>query len=174
MLTLEPLSPRLATVFKTVRLRALQDMPSAFGRTYAEESQLSDADWLNRTAIWNTGTTSICYIAIDNGEPCGIIGGYLDDHDPPRPNVGSMWVAPSYRRIGLGTSLLDKVQRWAQNLGAPELRLMVTGGNAAAIRFYEQCGFALTGATEPYPPNPVLLQYEMIKPLTISRTHFGV
>ena len=167
MLTLEPLSPRLLPHFKTVRLRALKDTPSAFGRTYAEESKFSDAEWRKRVATWNSGTHSVCYIARDGHTPCGIIACYLDDHDPPRPNVASMWVAPNHRRAGLGTRLLNQVQRWAQDLANPQLRLMVTSGNASAIRFYQRYGFVLTGTIEPYPPNQALHQCEMILSLTI-------
>jgi hypothetical protein len=54
MLTLKSLSPCLVADLRTVRLRALQDTQSAFGRTYAEESQLSEADWLRRVAAWSS------------------------------------------------------------------------------------------------------------------------
>jgi hypothetical protein len=50
MPTIEPLSPRLVEEFKTVRLRALKDTPTAFGSTYAKESAFSDGDWLKRMA----------------------------------------------------------------------------------------------------------------------------
>ncbi len=72
MPTLEQLSLRFIKEFKTVRLRALQDTPSAFGSTYVKESQLSDEDWLQRVSTWNSNH-AVCYIAMDKGEPCGII-----------------------------------------------------------------------------------------------------
>jgi len=163
--TIEPLSAHLVADLKTVRLRALQDIPTAFSGTYAEESQLSDADWLKRVAAWNSGSSSVCYLAMDVGLPCGIIAGYLDDHDPPRPTVASMWVAPAYRRTGLATRLLNEVQRWAKCLGASQLRLMVTSGNDQAMRFYERFGFVFTGTTGPYRNDPAFFEYEMIKSL---------
>ena len=168
MLTLESLSPHLALHLKTVRLRALQDSPTAFGRTYAEESQLSDADWLNRVAVRTSDDASMCCLAMDGGEPCGIIAGYLDSIHPPKPYVASMWVAPTHRNTGLGAKLMNEVQQWAQHLGAGELHLMVTSSNARAIRFYERCGFTFTGTTGPYPNDPALFEYEMIKPLQNS------
>lgn len=165
MLTLEPLSPRLATHLKTVRLRALQDTPSAFLSTYAQESQLSEADWLKRAAKWSNGISSVCFLAMDQEPPCGIIACYFDEHDPPRPTVVSMWVAPEHRRTSLGTRLMNEVQRWAQSRGAEELRLMVTNNNAKAISFYERCGFIFTGTTGPYANDPALLECEMVKSL---------
>jgi len=167
--TIEPLSAHLVADLKTVRLRALQDTPTAFSGTYAEESQLSDADWLERVATWNSNSSSVCYLAMDAGLPCGIIAGYLDDHDPPRPTVASMWVASAHRRTGLGTRLLNEVQRWAEGLGAGQLRLMVTSGNERAMRFYERFGFAFTGTTGPYRNDPAFFEYEMIKTLPINR-----
>ena len=162
MLTLEPLSPRLATHLKTVRLRALQDTPSAFSSTYAQESLLSEAEWLHRAAKWSSGS-SVCFLAMDEEAPCGIIASYFDDLDPPRPNVVSMWVAPEHRRTGLGSRLMNEVQRWAQTRGAGELRLMVTNNNAKAISFYERCGFVFTGTNGPYANDPALLECEMVK-----------
>jgi len=165
MPTLESLSPQLVSELKTVRLRALQDTPSAFGRTYAEEALLSDADWLNRATNWNNGSSAVCFIAMDNNEPCGMIAGYLDANDPPRPNVAAMWVAPEYRRTGLGRLLMNEVVRWAQSVGTGKLRLVVISGNTAAIRFYERCGFILTGKTEPYTNDLLLFECEMTKTL---------
>jgi ribosomal protein S18 acetylase RimI-like enzyme len=162
---IELLSADLVSDLKAVRLRALQDTPTAFGRTYAEESQLSDAEWLKRVAAWNSGSNSVCYLAMDVGLPCGIIAGYLDDHDPPRPTVASMWVAPAHRRTGLGTRLLNEVKRWAERLGASQLRLMVTSGNERAMRFYERFGFVFTGTTGSYRNDPAFFEYEMIKSL---------
>ena len=162
MPTLEQLSLRLIKEFKTVRLRALEDTPSAFGSTYLKESQLSDEDWLKRVTTWN-GKRAVCYLGMDKSEPCGIIAGYFDKADPRRAYVASMWVAPAHRRTGLGTMLMDAVQLWARSQGAGELRLMVTSSNSIATAFYQRLGYAFTGNTEPYPNDPALVEYEMVK-----------
>jgi ribosomal protein S18 acetylase RimI-like enzyme len=164
MITLEQLSSHLVNHLKTVRLRALHDAPTAFGSTFLKESQLSDEDWLKRVSTWNSDR-SVCYIAMDNDAPCGIIAGKFDDNDPQRAEVVSMWVSPAHRRTGLAATLMNAVQWWAQNQGLGELRLMVTNKNAAAIRFYEKCDFAPTGVTGPYPNDPALFEVEMAKPL---------
>jgi ribosomal protein S18 acetylase RimI-like enzyme len=162
MPSLEQLSLRLIKEFKTVRLRALQDTPSAFGSTYVKESQLSDQDWLERVATWNNAG-SVCYIGMDRSTPCGIIGGYLEKNDQQKANVVSMWVAPTHRRTGLGTMLMDAVQLWARSNGAGELRLMVTSSNSIATAFYQRLGYTFTGNTGPYPNDPALVEYEMVK-----------
>jgi ribosomal protein S18 acetylase RimI-like enzyme len=57
------------------------------------------------------------------------------------------------------------VRVWANNLGAAELRLMVTSNNSAAMGFYQRCGYTFTGTTGPYQNDPALYEYEMVKPL---------
>jgi ribosomal protein S18 acetylase RimI-like enzyme len=168
MITVEELSSRLGRHLKTVRLSALQDTPTAFESTYSRESQLSDEDWLTRVSTWNSDR-STCYLAMDKGAPCGIIAGKCDEYNLQRAYVLSMWVAPTHRRTGLGSRLVNAVQSWAQNLGIHELRLMVTSTNATAIGFYEKCGFTLTGMSQAFPNDPALSESEMAKSLRNSR-----
>jgi len=58
MISLKRITPADVTVFKTVRLRALHDTPSAFSSTYAEECRLADAEWTARISEWS-GSASI-------------------------------------------------------------------------------------------------------------------
>ena len=51
--SIEPITRRNALVFKAVRLRALQDAPTAFGSTYAQTARLTDDDWRRRAEEWN-------------------------------------------------------------------------------------------------------------------------
>jgi ribosomal protein S18 acetylase RimI-like enzyme len=171
MITLEPITPQNASIFKAARLRALQDTPSAFGSTYAKESLLTDADWITRAGNWN-GEKSILYLAMDTGEAVGIAGSYLDQDDATRAQLISMWTAPTHRQQGIGRLLVDKIRSWAYLRSARTLQLMVTSSNDPAISFYQRLGFTLTGHTEPYPNDPALVEYEMSLQVP-SATHVG-
>jgi len=162
MATLHQITPSLASSYKAVRLRALQDTPAAFGSTYARESQFTDADWQQRTANLCT-PRSIGYLAHHHDEYYGIAVAFLNEQDPQHAELMSMWVAPEHRRTSTGRLLVDTIQSWARSTGAHTLQLMVTSKNLAAIAFYERLGFTPTGRTEPYPPNPALTQFEMSK-----------
>jgi ribosomal protein S18 acetylase RimI-like enzyme len=162
MIMVERLSPRFAREFKTARLTALQDAPTAFTGTYAEESQLSAEAWLARATNWS-GDRSTCYLAMEDGVPCGLIAGKCDQQDPQRAYVLSMWVAPAYRRSGLGSRLMEAVQSWARGSGVRELHLLVTSKNMTAIHFYRKCGFTPSGLVQPYPNDPALTQSGMVK-----------
>jgi len=160
MITLELITPQNAMIFKDVRLRALQDTPTAFSSTYAEESQLTDTDWVKRAALW-ISDKSVGYLAMNAGVACGIASGLLDSDEATRANLFSMWVAPTHRRLGIGRKLVDAVIDWARAQSARALLLLVTSNNQGAIKFYQQLGFTLTGRTEPHRNDPSLLNYEM-------------
>jgi ribosomal protein S18 acetylase RimI-like enzyme len=160
MITIEPITARNTWVFKAVRLRALQDSPHAFGSTYAKESQLSDADWIKRVERWNC-ETGVGFLAMEGPAACGIAGSFLDQTDPTRAQLISMWTAPTHRKRGVGRLLVNEVLKWARDRKARVLLLMVTSINEPAIRFYERLGFARTGRTQPYPNDPAVIEYEM-------------
>lgn len=166
MIRLERISPENVAVFKAIRLRALEDSPTAFGSNYARESQLSDEEWLQRSRRWTT-EGSIGYIAFDGESPCGLVASYTEEQDPQSAHVISMWVDPSVRRAGVGTVLIEALKTWGASRGLSQLRLMVTSVNADAIGFYERLGFRMTGKTEPYPNDPAILEYEMVLPLDL-------
>jgi ribosomal protein S18 acetylase RimI-like enzyme len=160
VITLEPITTRNVAAFKEVRLRALQDTPSAFGSTYEREVRLTGAEWTQRAARWN-GEKGIGFLAMDGSVPCGIAGSFLDEADPTRAQLISMWTAPTHRRRGIGRLLVEEIAAWARDRGATVLQLMVTSSNQPAMSFYERLGFTRTGRTEPYPNDASLIEYEM-------------
>ncbi len=166
LLCIEPITALNVSIFKAVRLRALQDAPYAFGSTYANESQFTHSEWLARVERMN-GQRGVGFLAMDDEIPCGIVGSFLDQEDPTRAHLISMWTAPTHRKHGIGRRLVEAVVDWAYRRNAKKLVLMVSNNNESAIRFYEQLGFARTGRTEPYPNDPAVVEYEMSRPIGI-------
>jgi len=164
MISIVPITPQNVSTFKVVRLRALQDTPQAFSATYANESQFSDQEWLQRTQRWN-GERGVGFLAMDGDAACGIAGSFLDQNDATRAQLISMWTAPAHRRRGVGRLLVNAVLAWARSRNARTLLLLVTAHNEPAIRFYEQLGFTRTGHAQPYPNDPAILEYEMSRPI---------
>jgi ribosomal protein S18 acetylase RimI-like enzyme len=160
MIGIERITPELAMKFREVRLRALKDAPSAFGSTYASESQFPDSEWIRRARRWS-GEIGIGYLAMDEDEACGIAGAFLLENEVTKANLVSMWTAPSHRQRGVGRMLVNEVAEWARGRGARTLLLMVTSVNEGAMVFYERLGFQRTGRTEPYPNDPAIMEYEM-------------
>ncbi len=74
-----------------------------------------------------------------------------------------MWVATSHRRLGIGGALVQRIFDWARLKNIPELALLVTSNNGAAIKFYERLGFAMTGKITPHANDPSLGDCEMTR-----------
>src|SRR4051812_40431039 len=138
MIVLEPLTPAKAMFFKAIRLRALQDTPTAFGSTYAKEAQLTDTDWLERAIQWSSGERSIIFLAMDGDDPCGISGACLDPDNVTQAQLISMWTDPSHRQRGIGRRLVDAVLVWARSHKVRTLKLLVTSNNEDAMLFYNR------------------------------------
>jgi ribosomal protein S18 acetylase RimI-like enzyme len=160
MVKLEPITPENVFVYKTIRLRALLDSPTAFSSTYAQESQRSDDEWLQRARLWSSPPCT-GYLAFEEDTPCGLVACFGEAHNTEFATVISMWVDSAYRRTGAGTALIEALKSWAFARGLCELRLMVTSVNTSALRFYERLGFHMTGKTEPYPNDPAIIEHEM-------------
>ncbi len=164
MVNLEPITSDNALVFKELRLRALQDVPTAFSSTYAKESELPDEEWLRRSVRWGSDGC-IGYLAYEQGTPCGLVACYAEEHNVSRAHVISMWVDPAFRRVGVGNALIEALSAWARARRLKEMKLMVTSVNQNAIQFYERVGFRMSGITGPYPNDPAITEYEMLLPL---------
>jgi ribosomal protein S18 acetylase RimI-like enzyme len=159
---LQRISSENVWTYKHVRLRALQDTPSAFGSTYEREAEFSDHEWIARAARVD-GEKAIGYLAMDGREACGVVAAFIDRVDPLQATLVSMWVAPTHRRTGVGRSLVEAVMDWAATRELTRIRLHVTSNNGGAQRFYEELGFVFTGVVEPHKHMPDLIELEMVR-----------
>lgn len=168
MITIQPITLENLAAFKAVRLRALLESPSAFGSTYAREAAMTDAEWAQRLDRWN-GERGVGLLAIEGSEPhgtasaLGIAGALVDEEDPTRGQLVSMWTDPAHRQRGTGRMLVQSVFAWAVGAGLRRLDLFVTSNNERAIQFYERLGFSMTGQSIPYVNDPALLEHEMTR-----------
>ena len=133
---------------RELRLRALLDAPDAFGATYEAESADPEQEWRDWAASASEGPTHFVAVAADDAWHGLAMGSRWPD-DPEPAHVYAMWVARDRRRVGVGSELLSAVLRWAREAGARTIELRVTESNAAAVRFYEGCGFVPTGERSP-------------------------
>lgn len=174
---IEPIRPQDHLALRDVRLRALQEAPTAFGSTYARESAWDTAAWREKAAFWD-GLKAQGFLAWDttdsSGAPCGIAGCLLHPPNPPTSpptaQLVSVWIDPRQRGRGLARRLVEHCAEWATDRGAGRLLLTVTSNNQGAIRLYERLGFEATERIHPYRNDPALHEVEMVKPLRSSKT----
>ncbi len=147
--------------YKDLRLGALADSSDAFGSTLAREKDRPDADWCARLASGIASLGDLPLVAEILGEPNRLAWGRIESSNPDVANLSQMWVAPIYRRLGVGRMLLDVVIAWAKAANACYLALAVTCGDSAARRLYERAGFQPLGDPEPLRPGSELLAQPM-------------
>lgn len=157
-------NPDDVEVYREVRLRALQDSPSAFASTYEAELAEPDEHWADRVARAATGNERAMFLAYDGAECVGLAGCVEDQQGADRQLV-SMWVAPSHRGSGVAGRLVDAVLAWAADVGAGQIALWVTRSNDRARRFYERAGFVATGDVQPLPSDPCKDEIRMVREL---------
>jgi ribosomal protein S18 acetylase RimI-like enzyme len=162
MTELVPITSELTAEYRAVRLRALQDNPLAFGSTYEREVRLTDEEWRARATRCSAGR-DVGFLAQCDGEYTGLALCFVDAADTAVGQLISMWVAPEARRSGVGRMLIDGIVEWAREREIGTIKLMVTSVNDGAMEFYRRNGFAMTGKTEPYPNDPAVVEYEMVR-----------
>lgn len=150
------LGPQDWQVYRTVRLRMLQDAPDAFATRYAEAAVRDEAAW--RAAL----TSCDHHLAEVEGAPAGAAG--LAVRDGVADLIG-MWVAPEHRGGPVGTLLVEAVCERARALGQPRLLLDVVDGNDRARRFYERLGFVPTGRRQLVPGHDDAWEQQMVRRL---------
>jgi GNAT superfamily N-acetyltransferase len=156
-------------VVRSVRLRALEDTPQAFGTTLEQDRQLNDVDWQLRVSPGNW------VLALRGASPVGMAAGVVESGRPNgERHLMSMWVAEELRGQQVARRLVDAVASWALTMGAETLSLWVADGNDRARRFYERMGFAATGDRQPLPSHPSIWEERLIRgPGTAAeRAHF--
>lgn len=149
--------PKDWAAVRALRLRALQEVPAAYGSTYAAELRLSEADWQERLATAQT------YLALDANLVVGMVTAIwarnADMH------LDGMYVAPPARGSGGAQALIEAVVELTQWRGGDRVVLQVTEGNAPALRCYEQFGFVSTGRRWPRERDPDLVEIEYAYPV---------
>jgi GNAT superfamily N-acetyltransferase len=130
--------------WRDLRLRALQDSPSAFGSTYEREAAFDEAFWRDR--LTPEEPTSVAVLAYRDGVAVGMGGGFGDL--PGFVHVVAMWTVPEHRGHGVGTAVLEALAGWAAERGY-RLHLDVNTANPGARALYERCGYVPTGETRP-------------------------
>lgn len=146
--------------YRSLRLRALQDAPDAFGSTYEESVARPDQHWASRLSDLSPGTDLPLW-AECAGQPGGLAWGQIEVSQPHAAQVFQMWVAPEYRGHGIGRLLLMEIIEWARLQGAGSVKLGVTLGNRVAADLYRSVGFEPIGEPVPIRPDRDLLVQDM-------------
>jgi len=114
------------------------------------------SDALRDEAVWKQSIESASattFVAEEAGQVIGFVNvGIVDETNslaqPIRfVRVGMVGVLESYRRRGIGRSLMEHAEHWAAARGAVDIRLTVWTFNEDAIRLYRDLGYEVRSQT---------------------------
>jgi GNAT superfamily N-acetyltransferase len=140
---------------------ALRDAPDSFGETFADAAGRPASYWDELTRSVTVPGPQAMFLACEGEHLCGSTYALLDRERAETGRVGGMWVAPAWRRRGIGRALLQGVFDWALERRLRRLALWAPAHSPAALALYRQAGFRETGNSRPLPSNPVLQIIEM-------------
>jgi ribosomal protein S18 acetylase RimI-like enzyme len=150
---------------RALRLGMLEDAPDAFTITFESERGKPNAWWRDRLAATVNDPNRLVLVAEIDGEAVGSALGVIDAFDKHLAHLYALWVAPSARRAGTATALVDTIFAWARKHGAQTIELSVTIGNEPACNLYKRQGFTDTGEREPLRAGSPLKLMKMRAPL---------
>jgi len=142
-----PLDPTDARAYQRLRLLALQESPTAFSASHADEAGRTIDEVATR--ITPAADGSICTLGIFEGDE---LVGFVAVIHPQREKLrhgaelAGMYVAPTFRRRGFGSALLEGAVAHARSIaGVRQIKLGVNATNAEARALYQSIGFASYG-----------------------------
>ena len=128
------------SLWRELRLQALEEAPYAFGSTLADWQTEGDQEQRWRSRLESVDFNAIATLA---GRNAGMVSGVLGNQ---RVELISMWVAPFARGRRVGDALVDSVIRWAEEeLNLTIVELSVKEDNIPAIALYTRHGFEDVG-----------------------------
>jgi ribosomal protein S18 acetylase RimI-like enzyme len=142
---LRQLTPDDTDAYRTLRLLALAESPTAFGSSFEEEAAFTREFFERRLSA--DGPVAM-YGAFVDGALVGMIGVGRETalKERHRAFIRSMYVHPDARRLGLGAALLSRALADVDAMpGVWQVTLTVTAGNAPAQRLYAAHGFTEFG-----------------------------
>ena len=156
------LRPDEATLFKDLRLRALEESPTAFVDSFTEVAAQPPEYWDKLTASVTRPDGQVMVVAEEEGRAIGFVFGLFDRDDRSLGHLGGMWVEPASRGRRVGRALTEAIVGWARERKLRALELWVTEGNQPALALYSGRGFIATGEEDVLPSDPTFRVSRMI------------
>ncbi|APR94821.1 hypothetical protein PATSB16_14790 [Pandoraea thiooxydans] len=144
---IRPLFSHDAMTYQALRLRGLQESPTAFSASFAEERDRTLADITPRVTPAADGSKCV-FGAFRTDTLVGMVTILRPQAAKVRhcAQLAGMYVDPGFRRRGIGRALLGAVIDHARAMGdVRQLRLGVNADNTGARQLYEAVGFSCFG-----------------------------
>lgn len=144
-MTLRRLTPDDVASYRRLRLRGLQEAPSAFGSSYQEEVERPMDMFVRRL---EPADDSRVFGVFDGERLVGTVTLLRDAQRKMRHKAAiyGLYVDRSARGMGWGRALMtEAIEAGRRMRGVRQIRLAVTATNRAALQLYRSLGFEVYG-----------------------------
>lgn len=131
----------------TIRKANPQEDAKAISKLIRDELQVpvSASDTVQALTRLCVNTRNCVFVAAVDDVVVGFL--HICDYDSlllnePMKQIRSLAVATSYRRIGIGKTMLQRAERWAAEHGAQGVLVDFNEAFTDAESFYRSCGYA--------------------------------
>jgi len=145
-----------AELYRSVRLKSLQESPDAFSSRYEDAVTRSEESWRDQADSSALGSDRATFIIDDNGA-VGLAALYRDADDTKVGELIQMWVAPEKRGGSAASCLIDEIFQWASDNNFSRVKAEVETSNSRAIRFYKKLGFTESDDQASHSSSSILL-----------------
>ena len=97
---------------------------------------------------------SIVLAAHSGREVTGFIVGRIIASDPPEAEIYNIGTLPAFRRLGIGSALINAFIKVCKGADVKAIWLDVRSSNVTAISFYKQHGFLKSGTRKDFYRGP--------------------
>lgn len=135
------------TQFRELRLRALQDSPTAFPADYQANANQPSSYWQDRLKEDENGNL---FLAEHEPRLIGMTG-IMRGQSPKTKHSADIWgvyVHSEWRGLHIAGALIERCIEWAKSKDVNIVKLGVVIPNESAVRCYQRCGFTIS-ATQP-------------------------
>lgn len=149
MITIRRIQSGEVELFKSLRLRALQDAPYAFSSTYEAALQRTDQSWQEQAERTARGADRATFFAFIDDEAIGMAALYRLEDQVQVGELLQVWVAPGQRGGQTARCLIDEVFAWASANHFCKIIAVVHRANQRAVQFYLRYGFSPLEVLDP-------------------------
>lgn len=93
-----------------------------------------------------SGDEGVIFLCIEKGKVIGMLGADRKKHKQLRHSCEfGVAVFREYRRMGIGSQMISRIEGWAREKGLRRIEACVVGNNEQAVRLYEKLGYRQEG-----------------------------
>ncbi len=135
--------------YREIRLKALQDVPLAFSKSYEEEVNKTKEEWQKWLIESEENIWGHKIFAIDGDKAIGMMTVFRENKIKimHKATIAGVYLSSEYRGKGIAQLLFNNILEWCKNKqDIKKIQLGVNSKNIPAIKFYEKNGFKIVGA----------------------------